>query len=148
MRCQSRNRRSSRRCAFSARRPSRSPSPSSGSLYRELLRRLEPPQFAKDLLHCLNDSSAKIFLSFRRQRASILVSHARNTNTLFPECHLYYAPISKWCLDVVRSPEPQRQQLLHRTEFAPARFWSWTSYADGCCYFSFQKNGSAHTACS
>src|ERR1700747_1373051 len=49
----------------------------------------------KTFLHCLNHSPAKIFLSFRRQRASILVSHTRHTNTLFSECHLYYAPISK-----------------------------------------------------
>src|SRR5258706_12731830 len=54
-----------------------------------------PLSLRKPFLNCLNDSSAKIFLSFRRQRASILVSHARHTNTLFSECHLYYAPISK-----------------------------------------------------
>jgi hypothetical protein len=42
-------------------------------------------------------------LSFRRQRASILVSHARHTNTLFSECHLYYAPI-KYVFKV-QSPE-------------------------------------------
>jgi len=33
-------------------------------------------------------------LSFRRQRASILFSHARHATTLPSECHLYYAPIS------------------------------------------------------
>src|SRR5216684_4034904 len=31
----------------------------------------------KTFLNCLNDSPAKVFLSFCRQRASILVSHAR-----------------------------------------------------------------------
>src|SRR6266446_7052689 len=49
----------------------------------------------KTLLNSLDDSPAKVFLGFSGQRASILFSHARNTSTLFRECHLYYAPISK-----------------------------------------------------
>src|ERR1700758_3039206 len=95
MRCQSRNRRSSSPLCFqrpvsfpfhhphpAAHCTSSSPKDSSHLSLR------------KTFLNCLNDSPAKIFLSFRRQRASILVSHARHTNTLFSECHLYYAPIS------------------------------------------------------
>src|SRR6267142_732393 len=49
----------------------------------------------KTFLNGLHDSPAKIFLSFRRQRARILVSHHRHTSTLFSGCHLYYAPIRK-----------------------------------------------------
>src|SRR5713101_1978894 len=48
----------------------------------------------KTFLNGLNGSPAKVFLSFRRQRASILFSHARHATTLPSECHLYYAPIS------------------------------------------------------
>src|SRR6202162_3952600 len=51
----------------------------------------------KTFLNCLNDSPAKVFLGFPRQRASILFSHARHTNTLPVACHLYYAPISNFC---------------------------------------------------
>src|SRR5712691_7137805 len=45
----------------------------------------------KTFLNGLNGSPAKVFLSFRRQRASILFSHARHATTLPSECHLYYA---------------------------------------------------------
>src|ERR1700694_5470120 len=48
----------------------------------------------KPFLNGLNNSPAKVFLGFPRQRASILFSHARHTNTLPIACHLYYAPIS------------------------------------------------------
>src|SRR5713101_8557880 len=48
----------------------------------------------KTLLNSLDDSPAKIFLGFSWKRTSILFFHARNTTTLFRECHLYYAPIS------------------------------------------------------
>src|SRR5713226_2418839 len=50
----------------------------------------------KTFLNGLNGSPAKVFLSFRRQRASILFSHARHATTLPSECHLYYAPISNY----------------------------------------------------
>src|SRR5713101_7397343 len=50
----------------------------------------------KTFLNGLNGSPAKVFLSFRRQRASILFSHARHATTLPSECHLYYAPISRY----------------------------------------------------
>src|SRR6266481_524689 len=96
MRCQSRNRRSSPPVCFQ--RPSsfpfHHPHPAAHctASYPEDSSHLS---LRKTFLNCLHDSSAKIFLSFRRQRASILVSHARHTNTLFSECHLYYAPISK-----------------------------------------------------
>src|SRR6267378_2875116 len=50
----------------------------------------------KTFLNGLNDSPAKVFLGFPRQRASILFSHARHTSTLSVVCHLYYAPISIW----------------------------------------------------
>src|SRR6266849_2386537 len=53
----------------------------------------------KTFLNGLNGSPAKVFLSFRRQRASILFSHARHATTLPSECHLYYAPISNRPLD-------------------------------------------------
>src|SRR6266481_298564 len=95
MRCQSRNRRSSPPVRFQ--RPSsfpfHHPHPAAHctASYPEDSSHLS---LRKTFLNCLHDSSAKIFLSFRRQRASILVSHARHTNTLFSECHLYYAPIS------------------------------------------------------
>jgi hypothetical protein len=49
----------------------------------------------KTFLNCLDHSPAKIFLGFSRQRASILLWHARHTNTSTSICHLYYAPISK-----------------------------------------------------
>jgi hypothetical protein len=48
----------------------------------------------KTFLNGFHDSSAKVFLSFRRQRASILLSHTRHINTSRSDCHLYYAPIS------------------------------------------------------
>src|SRR6266566_3729075 len=48
----------------------------------------------KAFLNCLDYSSTKVFLRFCRQRASILSSHARHTNTSRSVCHLYYAPIS------------------------------------------------------
>src|SRR5258708_38934941 len=95
MRCQSRNRRSSAPLCFQ--RPSsfpfHQPHPAAHctSSYPEDSSHLS---LRKTFLHGLNHSPAKVFLSFRRQRASILVSHARHTNTLFPDCHLYYAPIS------------------------------------------------------
>jgi hypothetical protein len=50
----------------------------------------------KTFLNGLHDSPAKVFLGFSRQRASILFFHARHTTTLLSNCHLYYAPISKW----------------------------------------------------
>src|SRR5258707_6629211 len=96
MRCQSRHRRSSPPLCFQ--RPSSfpfhhpHPAAHGTASYPENSSHLS---LRKTFLHCLHDSPAKIFLSFRRQRASILVSHARHTNTLFSECHLYYAPISK-----------------------------------------------------
>ena len=96
MRCQSRNRRPSSTpcfqrptsCAFhqphpAAHRTSRDPENPSRLGLR------------KTLLNGLDNSSAKVFLGFSRQRASILFFHARHTNTLRSECHLYYAPISK-----------------------------------------------------
>src|ERR1700686_4455081 len=95
MRCQSRNRRSSSPLCFQ--RPSpfpfHHPHPAAHctSSYPEDSSHLS---LRNTFLHCLNDSPAKIFLSFRRQRASILVSHARHPTTLPSECHLYYAPIS------------------------------------------------------
>src|SRR5713226_773832 len=94
--CQSRNRRPSATSCFQ--RPTsyafHQPHPSAHrtSSYPEDSSHLS---LRKTFLNCLNDSPPKVFLSFRRQRASILVSHARQTNTLFSDCHLYYAPISK-----------------------------------------------------
>src|SRR5712692_872264 len=93
--CQSRNRRPSATSCFQ--RPTsyafHQPHPSAHrtSSYPEDSSHLS---LRKTFLNCLNDSPPKVFLSFRRQRASILVSHARQTNTLFSDCHLYYAPIS------------------------------------------------------
>src|ERR1700757_1912198 len=95
MRCQSRNRRSSPPLCFQ--RPSsfpfHHPHPAAHCTagYPEDSSHLS---LRKTFPHCLNHSPAKIFLSLRRQRASILVSHTRHTNTLFSDCHLYYAPIS------------------------------------------------------
>src|SRR6266404_335408 len=77
MRCQSRNRRSSSTLCFQ--RPASyafhhpHPAVHRTSSYSENSSRLS---LRKTLLSCLNDSPAKVFLSFRRQRASILVSHA------------------------------------------------------------------------
>src|SRR5207249_6586506 len=77
MRCQSRNRRSSSTLGFQrpASYPFHHPHPAvhRTSSYSEISSRLS---LRKTLLSCLNDSPAKVFLSFRRQRASILVSHA------------------------------------------------------------------------
>src|SRR6266849_5863844 len=56
----------------------------------------------KTFLNGLNGSPAKVFLSFRRQRASILFSHARHATTLPSDCHLYYAPISKAVRRIIR----------------------------------------------
>src|SRR5271154_6003463 len=95
--CQSRNRRSASPLCFQrpAAFPFHHPHPAAHgtSSYPEDSRHLS---LRKTFLNCLNDSPAKIFLRFRRQRASILIlgSHARHTITLFSECHLYYAPIS------------------------------------------------------
>src|ERR1700687_2006140 len=95
MRCQSRNRRPSAtscvQCPTSYAFHQPHPATHRTASYSENPSRLG---LRKTLLNCLNDSPAKVFLSFRRQRASILVSHARHTKTLFSECHLYYAPIS------------------------------------------------------
>src|SRR6266705_7193224 len=55
----------------------------------------------KAFLNCLDYSSTKVFLRFCRQRASILSSHARHTNTSRSVCHLYYAPISS---SIILSP--------------------------------------------
>src|SRR5260370_27831884 len=77
MRCQSRNRRSSATLGFQrpASYPFHHPHPAvhRTSSYSENSSRLS---LRKTLLSCLNDLPAKVFLSFRRQRASILVSHA------------------------------------------------------------------------
>jgi hypothetical protein len=76
-RCQSRNGRPSSTACFQA--PTsyafHQPHPAAHrtSSYPENPSRLG---LRKILLHCLNDSSAKVFLSFRRQRASITCSHA------------------------------------------------------------------------
>src|SRR5271168_1251000 len=95
MRCQSRNRRSASPLCFQCPSsfPFHHPHPAAHctSSYPEDSSHLS---LQKTFLNCLNHSSAKIFLSFRRQRASILGSHARHINTLLSECHLYYAPIS------------------------------------------------------
>src|SRR5437667_12764023 len=76
MRCQSRNRRSSSTLGFQrpASYPFHHPHPAvhRTSSYSENSSRLS---LRKTLLSCLNDSPAKVFLIFRRQRASILVSH-------------------------------------------------------------------------
>src|SRR5258708_4628562 len=103
MRCQSRNRRSSATPCFQ--RPTsyafHQPHPAAHrtASYPENPSRLG---LRKSFLNSLHDSSAKVFLSFSWQRASILFFHARNTITLFRDCHLYYAPISK-CLGRHRS---------------------------------------------
>src|SRR5713101_7098742 len=82
--CQSRNRRPSATSCFQ--RPTsyafHQPHPSAHrtSSYPEDSSHLS---LRKTFLNCLNDSPPKVFLCFRRQRASILVSHARQTNTLF-----------------------------------------------------------------
>src|SRR5271170_4374539 len=95
MRCQPRNRRSSsplclqRPSSFPFHHPH--PAAHCTASYPEDSSRLS---LRKTFLNCRYDSPAKIFLSLRRQRASILVSHARHTITLFSKCHLYYAPIS------------------------------------------------------
>src|SRR5271169_864257 len=102
--CQSRNRRSASPLCFQrpAAFPFHHPHPAAHgtSSYPEDSRHLS---LRKTFLNCLNDSPAKIFLRFRRQRASILIlgSHARHTITLFSECHLYYAPISN-SLEIMR----------------------------------------------
>ena len=68
----------------------------------------------KTLLNCLNDSSAKVFLTFRRQRASILFSHAQHTNKLFSICNLYYAPLSNYADDLVICCRGQAEEALAR----------------------------------
>ena len=96
MRCQSRNRRSSSPLCFQ--RPSSFPFHQPHPAAHRTSSYPEHPSclgLRKTFLNGLDDSPAKVFLSFRRQRASILFSHARHTNTLSFECHLYYAPISK-----------------------------------------------------
>ena len=56
----------------------------------------DPRRFGlrKTLLNGFNDSPAKVFLSFARQRAGILFFHAPHTTTSPSICHLYYALIS------------------------------------------------------
>src|SRR5882724_4308781 len=115
MRCQSRNRRSSAPLCFQ--RPSsfpfHQPHPAAHctSSYPEDSSHLS---LRKTFLHGLNHSPAKVFLSFRRQRASILVSHARHTNTLFPDCHLYYAPISN-NRKTMEEWAPKMESLFHKS---------------------------------
>src|ERR1700737_494368 len=96
MRCQSRNRRPSSTSCFQC--------PTSYAFYqphpaahRTSCDPENPSRLGlrKSFLHGLNASPAKVFLGFPRQRASILFSHARHTNTLPIACHLYYALISK-----------------------------------------------------
>src|SRR6266404_9758613 len=74
MRCQARNRRSSSPLCFQrpASFPFHHPHPAAHctSSYPEDSSHLS---LRKTFLHCLHDSPAKIFLSLRRQRASILV---------------------------------------------------------------------------
>src|SRR5260370_41449902 len=86
MRCQSRNRRPSSTSCFQSATPYafHQPHPAAHrtASYPEDSSHLS---LRKTFLNCLNDSPAKVFLSFRRQRASILVSHARHTNTLFSD---------------------------------------------------------------
>src|SRR5713101_6037906 len=119
--CQSRNRRPSATSCFQ--RPTsyafHQPHPSAHrtSSYPEDSSHLS---LRKTFLNCLNDSPPKVFLSFRRQRASILVSHARQTNTLFSDCHLYYAPISS-CGMVVDRPHPLRKQGAVRGSHSSSR---------------------------
>src|SRR5260370_5314629 len=95
MRCQSRNRRPSSTSCFQRATPfpfhqpqpaAHCPSSDSENPSRLGLR--------KTFLNGLDNSTAKVLLGFSWQRASILFSHARNTITLFCDCHLYYAPIS------------------------------------------------------
>jgi len=54
----------------------------------ELLENSSRLTLRKTLLNGLNDSPAKVFLSFRRQRASILVSHA-DTLTHYSQTVIY-----------------------------------------------------------
>src|SRR6266704_380455 len=69
----------------------------------------------KAFLNCLDYSSTKVFLRFCRQRASILSSHARHTNTSRSVCHLYYAPISmSGAFSLGKIPPPQeRRETAH-----------------------------------
>src|ERR1700694_980942 len=95
MRCQSRNRRPSSTSCFQC--PTsyafHQPHPAA---HRTSCDPENPSRLGlrKSFLNSLNNSPAKVFLGFPRQRASILFSHARHTNTLPIACHLYYAPIS------------------------------------------------------
>src|ERR1700681_4883725 len=96
MRCQSRNRRPSSTSCFQC--PTsyafHQPHPAA---HRTSCDPENPSRLGlrKSFLNSLNNSPAKGFLGFPRQRASILFSHAPHTNTLPIACHLYYAPISK-----------------------------------------------------
>src|SRR5258708_4904968 len=95
MRCQSRNRRQSSASCFQRSPPFPFPQPQPAahcpSCDSENPSRLG---LRKTFLNGLDNSPAQVLLGFSWQRASILFSHARNTITLFRECHLYYALIS------------------------------------------------------
>src|SRR5208283_2265369 len=85
----------------------------------------DPRRFGlrKTAQNSLNNSSAKVFLTFCRQRASILFSHAQDTSTSFSECHLYYAPISRFRMGAGRSHDGEssfRHQRCRATRVLPA----------------------------
>src|ERR1039458_8953668 len=94
-RCQSRNRRPSSTSCFqcSASFAFHQPHPSA---HRTSSHPEHPSRLGlrKTFLDCLDNSPAEVFLGFSRERASILFSHTRHTNTLPVVCHLYYALIS------------------------------------------------------
>ncbi len=107
MGCQSRNRRPSAALCFQR--------PTPGAFHQPHPAAHRPPRYPehpsclglrKTLLNGLDNSLAKVFLTFRRQRTSILLHHARDTNTSDLDCHLYYAPISKYCGAVAVSAYP------------------------------------------
>src|SRR6266404_5598513 len=70
------------------------PSPSSGSPYLELLRKLEPPQFAKDPSELPQRLAGEGLPELPPATSEHLGFPCRHTSTLFLACHLYYAPIS------------------------------------------------------
>src|SRR5713101_7038201 len=133
--CQSRNRRPSATSCFQ--RPTsyafHQPHPSAHrtSSYPEDSSHLS---LRKTFLNCLNDSPPKVFLSFRRQRASILVSHARQTNTLFSDCHLYYAPISNSVLSRQRS----RVRVSSSPPFLIKHLRLWKNFRVGTKRYKFR----------
>src|SRR5271155_4861663 len=70
----------------------------------------------KTLRDGFDHAPAQVLLTFRRQRASIRFFHARYTNTLFPECHLYYAPISKSEIDSTSANQERLRDLAKATK--------------------------------